>query len=394
MFQGMRSLPARYPLAIPLLLGVALATAGHAQAPTVAGPRMDPVRAAQLYVSNRPEDHDPFRDHARDIRAKAITDSIYEANAAGAYDYRKISYRSSVGDLDIPAYVFQPLNTVPGAHPALVWVHGGVHGDWGAVYLPFVIDAVARGYIVIAPEYRGSTGYGAEHHNAIDYGGYEIDDVLTATDYLRANVPAVDPDRVAVMGWSHGGFIAAHAVFRDLHPFRAAVAIVPVSNLIFRLAYKGPAYQALFSTQERIRGLPHERRELYVERSPVYQVDRLQVPMLVHVATNDDDVDFVEAEMFIHALQVKKPDLAETRIYVDPPGGHSFSLLVDSRLRPIRTPELLDAWNRIWSFLERNLEPLTGDGGGHGGAGALLVPGDPGDHDVPAEVLVRREPGR
>lgn len=353
----------RSPL-VPALFGTLLVASwlapdrldAQAAIPELGG--FDPVRAAQLYVSNDPEDHDPFRDHYRDIRNKAITDSIYTARSRGVFDFQKISFPSAIDGMEIPAYLFQPLERRGlSGHAALVWVHGGVHGDWGAAYLPFVRDAVERGYIVIAPEYRGSTGYGRDHHNAIDYGGYEVDDVISAVDYLGRHVPYADVDRVAVMGWSHGGFIAAHAVFREEHPFRASVAIVPVSNLIFRLAYKGPSYQALFSTQERIRGLPHERREIYVERSPVYQVDKLQVPMLVHVATNDQDVDFVEAEMFIHALQVKKPDLAETKVYVDPPGGHSFTRLVDPNYRVIRTPELLDSWNRTWTFLERNLEP-------------------------------------
>src|SRR5690606_2303479 len=113
-----------------------------------------------------------------------------------------------------------------------------------------VREATARGYMVVAPDYRGSTGYGKAFHDAIDYGGYEVDDVISAFDYLRDAVPDADLERVAVMGWSHGGYIASMAVFRDVHPFRAAVAIVPVSNLVFRLAYKGPSYQALFSTQE------------------------------------------------------------------------------------------------------------------------------------------------
>jgi dipeptidyl aminopeptidase/acylaminoacyl peptidase len=328
--------------------------AGQAAVPVA--PAIDMDRALRLYVSNRPEDHDPFRDYDRDVRNKQVTDSIYQLRARGSYRFEKVAYPSRVGDLDIPAYVFQPLRTRGArAHPALVWVHGGVHGDWGPGYMPFVIEAVRRGYVVIAPDYRGSTGYGKEFHDAIDYGGYEVDDVMSAFDFLVAQLPHVDPDRVAVMGWSHGGFIASHAVFRADHPFRAAVAMVPVSNLVFRLAYKGPAYQALFSTQRRIGGLPHERRDLYVERSPVYLVDRLDVPLLVHVATNDDDVDFVEAEMFVNALLVKKPHLAETRIYVDPPGGHSFNRLVDQTLGVIPTPELLDSWERTWSFLERNL---------------------------------------
>jgi dipeptidyl aminopeptidase/acylaminoacyl peptidase len=342
------------------LVGVLLClTAGQLHAQQAGAVPVDPDRAAQLYVSNRPEDHDPARDYARDVRLKAEIDSIYRVASYGSFDFKKFSYRSSVDGMEIPAYLFQPLELRgERGHAMLIWVHGGVHGNWGAGMLPFVREAVDRGYVVIAPEYRGSTGYGREHHNAIDYGGYEVDDVVTAYTFALESLPHVDPDRVGIMGWSHGGFIAAHAVFRESHPFQAAAAIVPVTNLIFRLSYKGPGYQRLFSTQERIGGLPFERREIYVERSPVYHVDRLQVPMLVHLATNDDDVDFVEAEMLVHALRVKKPELAETRIYTDPPGGHGFSRRVNPRtFERMDTPEQRDSWNRTWTFLEWNLRP-------------------------------------
>jgi dipeptidyl aminopeptidase/acylaminoacyl peptidase len=316
-------------------------------------------RAAQLYVSNRWEDHDPLRDYQRDIRAKARTDSIYAVRSAGVMDYRKISYRSKVGDLDIPAYLFQPLRKRgPRGHAAMIWVHGGVHGNWGENMFPFVREAIERGYVIVAPEYRGSTGYGKEFHDAIDYGGYEVDDVMTAYDWMVANLPHVDPERVGIMGWSHGGFIALHSVFRDRHPFKAAVAQVPVTNLIFRLSYKGPYYQRNFATQKRIGGLPFEKREIYVERSPYYHVEKLQVPLLVHVATNDDDVDFVEASMLVWALRALKPDLAETKIYVDPPGGHAFARRVNpATLERDDTPEQRDSWNRVWTFLEWNLRP-------------------------------------
>jgi len=322
------------------------------------GATVDAERAALLYVSNRPEDH-PAPDYEADIRQKALTDSIYAAVTRGVVDYRKITYRSRMGDMDIPAYVFQPLQKRgPRGHAAMVWVHGGVHGNWSELMWPFVREAVERGYVIIAPEYRGSTGYGREHHNAIDYGGYEVDDVVTAYDWIVQNLPHVDPERVGIMGWSHGGFITLHALFRDDNPFKAGAAIVPVTNLVFRLSYKGPMYQRFFATQERIRGLPFERREEYIARSPVYHVDRLKVPLLVHVATNDTDVDFVEAEMLIHALRVKKPDLAETRIYVDPPSGHGFSRRVDPRtLERVDTPEQRDSWNRTWTHFEWTLRP-------------------------------------
>jgi dipeptidyl aminopeptidase/acylaminoacyl peptidase len=308
-------------------------------------------RAQRLYVSNKPEDHSRPNFEAQ-IRGKARTDSIYTAQFAGIIDFKKITYRSRIGDMDIPAYLFQPIQKRgTKGHAAMVWVHGGVHGDWGTDVLRFVKEAVSQGYVIIAPEYRGSTGYGAEHYLAIDYGGYEIDDVLTAVDYLKKNVPIVDPERIGIMGWSHGGYITLFTVFRDNPEFKCAAAIVPVTNLVFRLSYKGPSYQRDFSTQVRIQGLPFEKPDIYIQRSPYYHVDKLKVPLLVHVATNDQDVNFVECQMLIDALRARKPNLAETKIYENPPGGHSFSRRAEN------TRELVDSWQRTWAFFEWNLQP-------------------------------------
>jgi dipeptidyl aminopeptidase/acylaminoacyl peptidase len=324
---------------------------------------IDSARAAELYVSNKWEDH-PDRDYERDIARKAEIDSIYEAVTDGAVDYQKITYRSRIGDMDIPAYVFQPLEKRgPRGHAAMVWVHGGVHGNLSANYWPFIREAVERGYVIIAPEYRGSTGYGEEHHRAIDYGAYEVDDCMTGYDWLVENLPHVDPDRIGIMGWSHGGFITIHAITRDDHPFKAGAALVPVTNLIFRLSYKGPRYQRGFSTQVRIGGLPFEEREIYVERSPYYQVDKLETPLMVHVATNDEDVNFEEASMLIYKLRALKPDLSETIIYENPTPwgrsvGHAFSRRVNSEtLERDDSPEQRDSWNRTWAFLEWHLQP-------------------------------------
>jgi dipeptidyl aminopeptidase/acylaminoacyl peptidase len=323
---------------------------------------MDSARAARLYVSDRPEDH-PQADFARQIRAKQTTDSIYAARSRGVMDFRKISYKSTADGMTIPAYLFQPLNKRgPKGHAAMVWVHGGVHGDWGATMFPFVREAVERGYVIIAPDYRGSTGYGAEHYNAIDYGGKEVDDVVSAVEFLQT-LPHVDQDRLGIMGWSHGGFITSHTLFRSQHPFKAGAAIVPVTNLVFRLGYKGPGYQSSFSTQQGLRGLPHEKRDEYIKRSPLYHVDNLKVPMLVHVATNDEDVNYVEDQQMVDALRSRKPDLAETKTYVDPAPwgssvGHAFSRRVDPKtLERVDSPAQIDSWNRTWVFFEWNLRP-------------------------------------
>src|SRR5262249_22668926 len=139
-----------------------------------------------------------------------------------------------------PVFVFKPLKMRgPKEHAALVWVHPDIRGHVYEYYIPYVRQAVQKGYIVIAPEYRGSYGYGQALYDAIDYGGDDVDDVVTAVDYLKANVPQVDPARIGIIGWSHGGMISALATFRNPTTFKASVAIVPVTNLFQRLAYAG-----------------------------------------------------------------------------------------------------------------------------------------------------------
>jgi dipeptidyl aminopeptidase/acylaminoacyl peptidase len=344
----------------PLAQEPARSTAGQSRPE----PKMDPERAKKLYVGNNPDDISLGHDFQRDIEEKKKTDARFAEASAGVMDFQKVTYRSSVGDLDIPAYLFQPITKRgPRGHAAMVWVHGGVHGNMDELYFPFIKEAVERGYVIITPEYRGSTGFGEAFHKAIDYGGYEIDDVMSAVEYLKARLPHVDPDRIGIMGWSHGGFITLHSVFREHHPFKAAAAIVPVTNLVFRLSYKGPGYQREYAAQRRIEGLPFEKPDVYIQRSPLYSVDKLRVPLLVHVATNDTDVNFVEDQQIVDALRARKPDLAETKIYVDPPpgssgGGHTFSRRTDPKtLQRMDTPEQRDSWNRTWTFFEWNLRP-------------------------------------
>lgn len=333
-------------------------SARYSRAPVV----MDSARARLLYVSNKPGDL-PAADFARSLAAKKLTDSIYAARFRGVVDFQKISYRSAADGMVIPAYLFAPLHRrgVRG-HAAMIWVHGGVHGNWDQSMLPFVREAVDRGYVIVAPDYRGSTGHGEAHHMAIDYGGKEVDDVLSAVDFLRT-LPFVDQERLGIMGWSHGGFIAAHALFRKTQPFKAGAAIVPVTNLVFRLSYKGPGYQRDYAAEPGIGGLPFEKPDEYIRRSPLYHVEDLGVPMLVHVATNDLDVNFVEDQQLVYKLRALKPDLAETKIYVDPAPwgasmGHAFSRRVDpTTLERVDSPEQIDSWNRTWVFFDWWLRP-------------------------------------
>ena len=109
-------------------------------------PAVEPKRAEELYVSTDPTDHALGHDFKKDMDAKAVTDKRYAEASRGLMDFRKVRYRSSVGDLDVPAYLFQPLEKRgPRGHAALVWVHGDVHGNWGIGMFPFVKEAELLG---------------------------------------------------------------------------------------------------------------------------------------------------------------------------------------------------------------------------------------------------------
>jgi dipeptidyl aminopeptidase/acylaminoacyl peptidase len=326
-----------------------------------------PVRGQAPPTQNRRPFEERVRDFEKDIQDQADTDARWRAASDGYMQMQKIAYRSKVGDLDIPAFVFQPLRLRgPKGHPAIVWVHENIRGHLYEHYIPYVREAVARGYVVIAPEYRGSLGYGKPFFDAIDYGGNEVDDVVTAVDVLRTKYPHVDPSRVGIIGWSHGGMITLLSIFRNPALFRAAAAMVPVTNLFQRLAWKGVERQhQAIDPQNRYGGLPSERHEVYRDRSPLYSVDKLQIPLLVHVTKNDEDVNIEEDLQLVDALRARKPFLAETKVYDNPPGGHTFDRRVDPKTwQPENTREQRDSWNRVWTFLDWNLDPYHDGNGG------------------------------
>jgi dipeptidyl aminopeptidase/acylaminoacyl peptidase len=310
-----------------------------------------------------PETADTSRpDFARMAREQADTDRAWQQASDGYMRMEKITYRSGRGDLQIPAFVFQPLASKGiGQHAALVWVHENIRGHLYEHYIPYIREATSRGYVVIAPEYRGSIGYGRPFYDAIDYGGAEVDDVVAAVSVLHSQYGIVAPDRIGIVGWSHGGLIALLAVFRNPTMFRSAAALVPVTNLFHRLARKGVEQQRrLIDPQNRFGGSPSDRPDVYRYRSPLFQVDNLRIPLLVHVADNDEDVNFDEAMQLVDALHARKPDLADVKVYANPPGGHLFDRRVSATTHlPDNTPDQRDSWSRVWSFFETHLQAPT-----------------------------------
>ena len=228
--------------------------------------QMDSVRMRQLYVSTDPKDL-PGGGYAQQIVQKNRTDSIWFARFKGIIDVRKVTYASRADGLTIPAYVFAPINKRgANGHAAMIWVHQGIHANWDEQLLPFVKEAVAdRGYVIITPEYRGSTGFGEAFYNAQDYGGKEVVDAISAMDFLKT-LPYVDMARVGMMGWSHGGYITMLNATTPGHGLRAAASLVPVTDLFFRLSLKGPSYQQNFAAMKDVQALPFEIDRVAVAR--------------------------------------------------------------------------------------------------------------------------------
>ncbi len=245
-------------------------------------------------------------------------------------------------------YVFVPRGADPGkGRPLLLLPHGGVHADFDTYYTHVVRELMKEGYVVVAPEYRGSTGYGREYRQAIDYGGLEVDDVVTARDWAVTTLGAVDPARVGILGWSHGGLIALMASFDHPDKFQAAYAGVPVSDLVARMGYQTDDYRALFSAPYHIGKTAGEAVDEYRRRSPVTHVEKLKVPLLVHTTTNDRDVNVVEVQSLIAALKAAGKEF-EYKVYEDAPGGHSFNRMDSALARESRA--------EVYGFLARHLK--------------------------------------
>ncbi|MBA3403803.1 MAG: prolyl oligopeptidase family serine peptidase, partial [Gemmatimonadaceae bacterium] len=126
---------------------------------------------------------------------KRLTDLSFMTQLSDEMIVKKVEY-SGADKMTIPAYFFAPNDTIT-RHPVVIVVHGGVHGDFSDLYVPHVRSLVNEGYIVVAPEYRGSTGYGRSHYDAIDYGGKEVEDAIAARQYLADLVPNADLTRLA-----------------------------------------------------------------------------------------------------------------------------------------------------------------------------------------------------
>ncbi|MBN1822146.1 MAG: S9 family peptidase [Prolixibacteraceae bacterium] len=247
-------------------------------------------------------------------------------------------------------YAFIPLNIdVTKKYPLIVLPHGGVHSDFTTYYSHIVRELVSQGYVIVAPEYRGSTGYGRSHYEKIDYGGLETEDVYYSRNYMIENYGFIDKERIGIIGWSHGGLITLMNIFDHPDDYQVAFAGVPVSDLIARMGYYDESYRDLYEAEYHIGKSASEDVAEYRRRSPAWNTHKFQgTPLLIHTNTNDEDVNVLEVEHLIKSLKVEGKKF-DYEIFDNIPGGHSFDRMDTKTAKEIRL--------KIYKHLSKYLNP-------------------------------------
>lgn len=303
-------------------------------------------------------------EHRLDVLEKKIDDLIWferlgdVANIDKVYMYGPPLWKNenpTAMGADNPtkfwSYVFIPKDIdYSKKYPLIVFPHGGVHADFSTYYTHIVRELMFQKYIVVAAEYRGSTGYGKSHYEKIDYGGLEIEDVNSSRQYMIDNYDFVDEDRVGIIGWSHGGLITLMNIFEHPGNYKVAFAGVPVSDLIARMGYYTQDYRDLYEADYHIGQKAYDNVEEYKRRSPAWQAHKFDdsIPLLIHTNTNDDDVNVLEVEHLIKSLKADGKKF-EYEIFRDVPGGHSFDRMDTKKAKEIRI--------KIHKFLAEHLNP-------------------------------------
>jgi dipeptidyl aminopeptidase/acylaminoacyl peptidase len=195
----------------------------------------------------------------------------------------------------------------------------------------------ALGYAVLAPNPRGSLGYGDASSRAVvgDWGGDDLRDVLTAVDAAVAT-GEVDPARLAITGVSYGGYLTLWAVTQD-HRFRLAIAENGISDLVGAFG-TGEDGGASFASE--MGGLPWERRDTWVDRSPLHHADAIHTPVLLLHAELDQNCTIAQSEQLYAALRALGREVAFVRV---PGEGHLMDLVGSARFRLARMELIADA---------------------------------------------------
>jgi dipeptidyl aminopeptidase/acylaminoacyl peptidase len=221
---------------------------------------------------------------------------------------------------DIPAFLFLPPAREPRDLPVVVYVHGGPESQFRPNFNPILQYLVNAGYGVLAPNVRGSTGYGYTFQSLDDV-RLRMDSVadLRAAAQWLAQSGTADPRRIAIMGRSYGGFMVLAAVTTYPDLWAAAVDIVGIANFVTFLEHTGSWRRAMRESE--YGSLEHDRD--YLEAiSPIHQVESITAPLFVLHGANDVRVPVGETEQMVAALRaLGRP--VESKIFDDE--GHQFT---------------------------------------------------------------------
>jgi dipeptidyl aminopeptidase/acylaminoacyl peptidase len=240
---------------------------------------------------------------------------------------RPVRYSARDG-LEIPAYLTVPRGVEARGLPVIILPHGGpwFRDRWG--YDPFAQFLANRGYAVLQPNFRGSTGYGKRFLNLgnEEWGtGTMQDDITDGVRWLIAEGIA-DPDRVGIFGGSYGGYATLAGVAFTPELYAVGVPYVAPSNLITLIESFPPYWAPLIRLWHLRLGNPDdpEQRQRLVEQSPLFAVDRIRAPLLVVHGANDPRVVQNESDQIVVALRDRGVDVD---YLVAPDEGHGFARL-------------------------------------------------------------------
>jgi dipeptidyl aminopeptidase/acylaminoacyl peptidase len=231
-----------------------------------------------------------------------------------------VHYRSFDGKI-ISAFLWMPFNLQrDGSNPAIVLPHGGPTGQTTDYFNRTVIALVTRGYICIAPNVRGSTGYGMDFQRANykDLGGGDLQDEVFATKFLQ-DTGYVDAKKIGITGGSYGGFMTLMALGKTPYIWAAGVESYGIINWLTMMQHEDPFLQQY---ERSLLGDPEKDRAVYEADSPLAYIKDTQAPLLVLQGDNDIRVPKEEAEQIVKILQ----DAGKTvDVHYYPNEGHGFA---------------------------------------------------------------------
>lgn len=223
-------------------------------------------------------------------------------------------------DRTIAAFLYRPQGDGP--YPVVLSIHGGPEAQERPMYMyaGFYQYLVSHGIGVLAPNVRGSTGYGATYQKLIhhDWGGAELGDFEKAAEFLRS-LDWVDPDRIAVFGGSFGGFATLSCLSRLPHLWAAGVSVVGPSNLVTFVKAVPPTWRRLMAAWV---GDAETERDFLMARSPITYTDDIVAPLFVIQGANDPRVVKAESDQIVERLRARGVDVRYD-VYADE--GHGFT---------------------------------------------------------------------